>query len=69
MPTLDPSPVATVETRRNDFVYLQLEIARCADALARAIPPPWRQDLELWLEAEREVFARHGRFGVSESVR
>jgi hypothetical protein len=63
-------PIANeVEIVRNEFAHLQLEIARLADELVRSVPSLLGRDQEAWLQAEREVVARHhasigGRAGI-----
>lgn len=57
MPLLDPPP-AVPEVSRNDFAHLQLEIARRTDELTRTVARSRISDLDLWLRAEREIFAR-----------
>lgn len=58
MPLLTASlPIS--EPRRNDLARLQLEVARRADQLARLVIPDQATDIDLWLQAEDEVFARH----------
>jgi len=60
MPMLEALSAAPV-VQRNDLARLQLEIARRADQLARLVIGDPATDLALWLQAEQEVFARHGR--------
>ena len=57
MPLLE-APIAP-EAQRNDLAHLQLEIARRADRLARLVISDPATDLDLWLQAEQEVFIRH----------
>lgn len=61
MPLLEP-PAVVPEASRNDFAHLQLEIARRADALAGSVARSRISDLDLWLQAECEVFGRRGHF-------
>jgi hypothetical protein len=58
MPTPEAAPVVFAVSR-NVFAYLQREIARRADQLARSIASDRHRDLALWLQAEQEVFTRH----------
>ncbi len=59
MPVIENPPMAPV-VLHNELAHLQLEIARRADQLARLIIPDPAMDLALWLQAEQEIFARHG---------
>jgi hypothetical protein len=65
MPLLE-APTAVSEIQSNELAHLQLEIARRADQLARLVINDPVTDLALWLQAEQEIFARHG--GVRPNV-
>ena len=58
MPLLAALPVVP-DLWHNELVHLQLAIARRADRLARCVISDPVTDLELWKQAEAEVFARH----------
>ncbi|SDS32816.1 hypothetical protein [Opitutus sp. GAS368] len=64
MPLLE-APAAVPAIQRNDLAHLQLEIARRADQLARLVISDPVTDIDLWSQAEQEVFARLRRAGAN----
>ena len=57
MTALESPPEIGGPANSDDLVQLQLRVARRADELARGGDSTRSRDLQLWFQAERDVFA------------